>query len=248
MYWKTAWLRKVDANAPAATQPQQRPEAARLLPLLTVASRRPPADDGAELYRCQATELLRAAPELVRIRDLGQYVQDVRSGNASGWWALRTLVVALYNRMQGTRLRIRAGRRWGNVTGTATQTPTARTNLQPGDLVRVKSKAEVGPTLNADLLNRGMGFDAEMGRFCGKTARVARRIDRIIDERTGRMLQMKNPCIVLEGVVCEGAFNFNCPRAITPYWREIWLEKLDGGDSPVPHERAETAHAARAAE
>ena len=25
---------------------------------------------------------------------------------------------------------------------------------------------------------------------------------------------MKNPCIVLEGVVCEGVYNANCPRAI----------------------------------
>jgi hypothetical protein len=48
-----------------------------------------------------------------------------------------------------------------------------------------------------------------MARFCGRTAKVARRVDQIIDERTGRMIRMRNPCIVLEDVVCEGAFNFS---------------------------------------
>ena len=82
-----------------------------------------------------------------------------------------------------------------------------------------------------------MGFDAEMGRFCGRTARVARRIEHIIDERTGEMLHMRSPCIVLDGVVCEGAYAASCPRSITPYWREIWLEKVATAEA-APEESA----------
>jgi hypothetical protein len=111
--------------------------------------------------------------------------------------------------------------------------------LQPGDLVRVKSREEIEQTLNPELLNRGMGFDAEMGRFCGQTARVARRVDHIIDEHTGEMLVMKSPCIVLEGIICEGAFSGSCPRSITPYWREIWLEKVES--STAPNRNTDTA-------
>jgi len=37
---------------------------------------------------------------------------------------------------------------------------------------------------------------------------------------------------VLEGVVCEGAFSAACPRAITSYWREIWLEKIESAPAP----------------
>jgi hypothetical protein len=65
-----------------------------------------------------------------------------------------------------------------------------------------------------------------MVRFCGRTARVARRVTQILDEGTGRMIYMKNPCIVLEGIVCEGAYSASCPRAIPAYWREIWLDKV----------------------
>jgi hypothetical protein len=51
-------------------------------------------------------------------------------------------------------------------------------------------------------------------------------VDRCIDEKTGRMLTMKSPCIVLEGVVCAGAYKGNCPREFMPFWREIWLERV----------------------
>jgi hypothetical protein len=232
IYWKTAWLRKVqpgDTDGSAAPTPA--PE--RLLPLLTINSHRVEGD-GTKIYRCQATELLRAAPERLPLRDVGQFIHDIRTGNAGVGWTVRTILVALYNRAQGAgkrflppRMRWRGGRHWGFVRGTATKTPAVRTDLQPGDVVRVRSKDEIASTLNSDLLNRGMGFDGEMGRFCGHMGRVERRVGRIIDERTGRMLEMRNPCIVLENVVCEGAYNLNCPRSITPYWREVWLEKVD---------------------
>jgi hypothetical protein len=247
IYWKHAWLRKVDP-ADAGRAPTNAP-APELLPLLTISSRRPPAEDGAEVYRCQATELLRAAPDVLPFKHLGQFVEDVRTGNAGLLWTLRAVFVAFYNRMQGLSkrhlppgLRFKGGRHWGFLRGTATgKTPTAKNDLQPGDLVRIRSKKEIAPTLNADLLNRGMGFDAEMGRFCGRTAKVARRVDQIIDERNGHMIKMKNPCIVLDDVICEGAFNLNCPRAITPYWREVWLEKISADQPPVPQPRAEAA-------
>ena len=248
IYWKHAWLRKVDPAEGAPPPAAPAPEAPRLLPLLTIATRRPPAEDGETSYRCQATELLRAAPQVLPVRDLGQYVEDVRTGNVGVLWSARAFLVGMYNRAQDLsvrrlppRLRLRGGRHWGNLVGTATKTPTGQTGLQPGDVVRIKSKEEIAPTLNADLLNRGMGFDAEMARFCGRTARVARRVDHIIDEHTGRMLHMRSPCIVLEGLICEGAFNASCPRSITPYWREIWLEKLTPETSTVAKDATDGA-------
>lgn len=232
IFWKRAWLRKVDpAEGLAPTESQDAPG---LLPLLTITSRRPPAEDGAELHRCQATELLRAASQPLPFRDLGQFAEDIRVGNAGPAGTARAILVALFDRAQGFSvrhlppwLRWRGGLQWRQLRGTATKTPTVDSGLQPGDLVRIRSRKEIAATLNTDRLNRGMGFDSEMGRYCGRTARVARRVDHIIDERTGRMLRMRNPCIVLEGLVCEGVYHSNCPRAITPYWREIWLEKID---------------------
>ena len=241
LYWKAAWLRPVAADAstptvdpgaaPSSTDTGVVPPGARLLVLVDTNATRT-ADDGTKRFVCQATELLRAAPDQLRWRQFGQHIQDVRVGNVSVAFAARAFLVGTFNRMQGAskrlpaRLRFRDARPWRFVRGRPGPTPTAETGLQPGDLVRIRSKEEIMATLNEKLLNRGLGFEAEMARFCGRTARVARRVNRIIEEPTGRMIEMKYPCIVLEGVVCEGAYNASCPRGIPSYWREIWLERL----------------------
>ena len=244
IFWKTAWLRPVDGPATVTDPvPPTAPNGSRLLPLLTANTQRP-SEDSEPTYKCQVTELLRAAPVELPLRDLGQYVDDVRSGNATLHFAARALLVGGFNRVQDLSrrrlprpLRFRKGKTWQFIEGRPGKTPTIETGLQPGDWVRIKSKAEIMETLNEKQLNRGLGFQAEMARFCGRTVRVARRVTQILDEKTGRMLYMKNPCIVLEGIVCEGAYLAACPRAIPAYWREIWLDKV-----PAP---AETSAAAR---
>ena len=234
IYWKEAWLRRVGAPADGAGARAPGSASTRLTVADVYArSTRNPAPDGEELFSCQATELLRAAPELLPFRDLGQYARDLRSGNVGILAVVRAFLVGLFNRVQGLsarflppRLRFREGMRWGFVKGTLTKTPTGTSDLQPGELVRIKSKAEIMRTLTKDLRNRGLGFEEEMARHCGREARVLRRVDRCIDESTGRLLHMKNPCIVLEDTVCEGAYNANCPRSIYSFWREIWLERV----------------------
>jgi hypothetical protein len=232
IYWKNAWIRPVEGADDAALPVDPEVERKVFIELSTIARR--VNDEGEDIYRCQATEILRAAPRVLPLRDIDQYVVDLRSGNVRFPAFARALLIGLFNRYQvaSTKflprfLRIKGGRTWGFLSGHEGKTPTGQLDLKVGELVRIKPKAEIVKTLNTELLNRGMGFDAEMARFCGRTARVLRRIDTIVDENTGKMLHMKNPCIVLDGIVCEGAYSANCPRAITAYWREIWLERVE---------------------
>src|ERR1019366_1274782 len=108
-------------------------------------------------------------------------------------------------------------------------TPTEFLNLQPGELVRVKTHEEILRTLNTSSMNRGMYWDAEMVPYCGGTYRILKRVTRIINEKTGQIQEMKNPCIILDSVVCQARYS-HCrmfwPRSIYPYWREIWLERV----------------------
>ncbi|WP_436758531.1 hypothetical protein [Streptosporangium sp. V21-05] len=235
-YWKESWLKRVDPDSPAPPVTAVGLAAGRpLLPILQAATRKEPGPDGEERFSCQATELLRAAPTCLPFKDVGQYVADVRTGNVGVTWMLRSFLVGLFNRFQQVskrvlprRLWIRGGMRWGFVRGGAgPTTPTRTLDLQPGELVRVRSKEEILKTLNDGLLNRGMGFEEEMSRYCGHVARVSARVERCLDEKTGRMLTMKNPCIILEGVICAGAYNVSCPREFVPFWREIWLERVE---------------------
>ena len=230
IYWKEAWLKRVPAEEADAA-----PEPLCTLATLRAATRRPPdpAAPGQERFACQATELRRAAPTRIPSWDARQYVADVRSGNAGALATFRTVCVGVFNEYQEAsrrllprRLRIRGGRRYPFIEGHLRKTPGETLDLQPGELVRVKSREEIVRTLDEHNANRGMSFDAEMLRYCGMQARVLRRVEQIIDEKTGRMLRFKNPCIVLDDVICTGAYHRQCPRAIYPYWREIWLERV----------------------
>ncbi|WP_327093291.1 hypothetical protein OIE66_37935 [Nonomuraea sp. NBC_01738] len=227
LYWKHAWLKKVGHDDPVATV---RPRPTReLLPLLESNTLK-----GPERFSCQATELLRAAPTCVRFSDAGQYVTDVRSGNAGLGATVRGILVGLFNHWQRLSrklprvLRIKDGGNWGFVpAGTLRRTPSDHLDLKPGDLVRIKPKAEIIATLDTSRHNRGLGFEEEMARHCGKVTRVRSRVDVCVDERTGELLTMKTPCITLEDVVCAGAYSVNCPREFVPFWREIWLERVN---------------------
>ena len=108
-------------------------------------------------------------------------------------------------------------------------TPVANLNLQPGELVRVKPHKEILTTLEG-YKNRGMYFDAEMVPYCGGVYRVKARIERFINEKTGKMSALKTPAVMLEGVWCQSRYSYcrmHCPRSIHSWWREIWLERVD---------------------
>lgn len=229
LYWKEDWLKRIEPGSPAAE-----PSGPIDLPLLEVNTRKEPGPDGSPRYACQATELLRAAPTCLPARDLRQYVDDIRTGNVTAMASLLAFLVAMFNRMQSAsrrllppRLQFRDGLPWGFVKGRVVgRTPTAMLDLQPGELVRIKSKEQIEATLDSDRLNRGMGFEEEMARYCGRTARVQARVTKCLDERTGELLTMKNPCIILADIVCAGVYSRSCPRQFVPFWREIWLERV----------------------
>jgi hypothetical protein len=252
IYWKTVWLKKVEptqdqtgADADGPRGPSRRPvpgcsrDDLSILACRVEAPRTGAGDADAStdshrtVYSCQATELMRAAPELIPIWDLRQYVEDVRFGNAKAPTVARGVVIGLFNRAQKQaarrlprRLLIRGGRTYPFIEGRARESLTERLDLLPGEWVRVKSKERIEATLNAGNRNRGLTFDVEMLKYCGRTSRVLRRVEHIINEQTGEMIHLKNPCIVLDEVICTSDYHRSCPRGIYPYWREIWLERV----------------------
>ncbi len=241
LFWKEAWLKRVTKNAlydhPAKlafVSPSAAKYAAPRCDRNTLEkSTRVSVDDGdtADRYVCQATEVLRATSALTWW-DPRQYWQDLVSRNLRIRDLVRYGTIALYNLVMRLHWR---GRPYPYVRGRAKgTTPTAVLNLQPGELVQVRSRDEIMSTINADRKNRGLSFDVEMVPFCGKTFRVLRRVDRLINEKNGAMSQISRDCIVLEGVTCSGCFSDNrlfCPRSVYPYWREIWLKRIDERDA-----------------
>lgn len=230
LFWKEAWLKRVDQpTSRVAPQASTRGPCTRdRLQAVTRQSNDP--GTGEVRYRCQATELV-AATTLLKWWDIRQYWRDWRSGNVNLGRLLRVLAMATFNAVQ----------RWrGGVPQPALpamhlkKTPSEALGLQPGELIRVKSLDEIARTLDVDGKNRGMRFDVEMARYCGGQYPVRQRVERIIDEPTGRMLRFANECIILEGGVCKAECSQKrlfCPRSIYSYWREIWLERVDTNEA-----------------
>jgi len=238
LFWREEWLKPAGAEAtPADEVPAPGPAAAAgctEADLITATGEGDEAD-GTRRYSCQATELTRAGPERLAWWDARVYVRDVRAGNSRVLPMLRSVLVLLFNVVQAGSRRylppklrlIRGGQKFPFVLGQLDRTPKVTLDLQPGELVRVKSKEEILATLDHKATNRGLSFDAEMLKYCGTQARVLRRVQRIIDEPTGKMLRFTSDCIILEGVICAADFHQYCPRSIYPYWREIWLERVE---------------------
>lgn len=256
IFWKEAWLKRVDGPGQPAAAPAQ-PQAAPLTASGTAGcteqdvlagTRAPgPQDPHDPAYVCQATQLPYATTDL-KWWDVRQYLEDLWSGNVGLWQMVKGGVYATYYRLStlgiglGRPLRwfydrchfLWRGTRFPRHRGTIPPdepTPVLPTplNLQPGELVRVKAHEEILKTLNIANKNRGLYFDAEMVPYCGGTYRVLRRVGQILDERTGKMTRIKNEAIILDGVICQSRYShcrMFCPRAIYPYWREIWLERV----------------------
>jgi len=85
-------------------------------------------------------------------------------------------------------------------------TPTGRLDLKPGEYVRIKTQTEIEQTIHKNGQNRGLYFDPEeMAPYCGWVVKIRKPVTKIIDEPTGKMLHMKQPCIMSEGVICKGS-------------------------------------------
>jgi hypothetical protein len=237
LFWREEWLRPVGDAAsnqptPATREPVRRAGATRTD--LDRATHQPgsPISGPDERWSCQNTEL-RQASKRIPHWDLRHFVRDVRNGTVSAGTALRYLLPYLIETYQGISrnrlprwLLIRGGAKFPAVHGSLTKTPVKRLDLQPGEPVRVRTRQEIRQTVDRDARNRGLSFETEMTPYCGRSMRVDRRVNRIIDDWTGRMLNLSTPCIVLEGAVCKGLFHGLCTRRTDTYWREIWLERV----------------------
>lgn len=251
IFWREAWLKRAEPqflnghqigaqgagapSEPSSDTTKRTQEAVRA----TVKSPSTVRGDSAEqVYACQATDLRDFTSHLYWW-DLRQYIRDIRSGNLSPGIAdskserllesvlgflevTRGLVILVFNKIQG----VRDGVQYPRIEGALATTPITELNLEPGEFVQVKSKTEILETLDRRNRNRGLLFDSEMVRYCGGTFRVLKRVHRIVDEKTGKMMYMKSPCIILEGVACASEYHRFCPRSIYHYWREAWLQRV----------------------
>lgn len=227
IYWKEAWLKRVDdrTGGPSGAPGKQSvsrdtlPQAERIFAATTKGRS---ADGNDTIYSCQATESL----EYTSAPSVGQthsYFEDVRCGNVRWYEAARAYLVERFNAFQQTR----GGTNYPPLEGALAKTPVQTLDLKPGELVQVRTRKEIVDTLDIEGKNRGLTFDREMLIYCGGSYRVLKRVEKIIDEPSGKMMPMKRDCVILEGAVCTSRYHGLCQRRIYAFWREIWLRRTN---------------------
>jgi hypothetical protein len=256
IFWKEVWLKRVqrsndikkgqNINIHAISEGKRKKEDICTEEMLIKTCCLNSDSESELIYRCQATMLPNYSQPLSPF-SIRPYIEDYRSGNVKtirqmlprfayrGYDNLINAGVGLgpilrwvYDCFQ----KIRGGQIYPARTGiipAGSKTPAAMQALQPGEMVRVKSYEDILKTIDTSSANRGLRFSPEMVPYCGKVMRVMKRVNRAIDEKSGKMLHFKNPCIILEGGICQALYNKRmlfCPRATFAWWREIWLERL----------------------
>ena len=267
LYWKEAWLKPVSRNSDGAVTHLDMPDGGDVnaVPGAGCSESKVWANTevsdpngGDPTYICQATQVPYATTYLAWW-DLRQYFEDYWSGNVGIGRIISGLVYSMYYHLSQAGIGVGPAMRWfydkfhpvwggtlfprkpGHIPP-GKPTPMATLNLQPGELVRVKPHQEILKSVDAGNRNRGMYWDAELVPYCGGIYRVLRRVSKIIDEKTGKMVKMKTPCIVLDTVVCQARYSpcrMLCPKSMYPYWREIWLERVEA--NACDRNRAEDA-------
>jgi len=247
--WKEAWLKRIpdkkskgssQLESSSTTTQSQRFQIEKSVYTesdLVRATKRSDSNDE-ELFSCQATEIKKASSYLAWW-DIRQDTRDIWSGNVGTFEAIRAFVfwiftlllrvgcyralVTLYNRLQ----RLRGAEPYPYRQGRLKNTPTCKLNLQPGELIQIKSYDEILETLDTKGKNRGLSFDVEMVKYCGGIHRVLCRVQRIIELKTGRMSTLSTDCLILEGVTTRGDYHRFYPQNEYPFWREIWLKRIE---------------------
>jgi len=247
-FWKTAWIKPVDSETRTVSANMRSPDSRTGISedQLLAATVKAGTDSPEPIYSCQATQLYNATT-LLPWWDVRQFWRDIRYGNVSIGRAARVLTVAMFRWFTTIGIGYRISVWMYNKVHTALNgfpaplgtgtiplgqpTPPCDLGMRPGEWVRVKSHEEIKRTINTGGKNRGMWYDHEMVKFSGNEYGVLRRVDTIIDEVSGKMLHMKQPCIVLDKVWCTAEYTngrLMCRRAVTTYWRENWLERVEG--------------------
>jgi hypothetical protein len=103
--------------------------------------------------------------------------------------------------------------------------------LKVGDLVEVRSAAEILSTLDDQGSLDGLPFMPEMLAFCGRRLRVSKVAHKTcdtIDQTGGRRMA---GAVHLEDTRCDGSSHGGCQAGCLFYWKEYWLKPATASET-----------------
>lgn len=216
LIWKTQWLKPMPSSAALQVDMSPFPRNVEV-----------PIVPGAT-FKCQYTMLTQASSPQAPLTVRGLVAPWAVGNVATGAW-LTAVLTRAFNAFQGWR--------GGTVFPTRPASGNDKTimgePLQRGDWVRIKTPAEIARTLDNNSKNRGLWFDADMLKYCGRCYEVRGRVKQIVDVLSGAMIPMKTPCIIMEEVHYSGEFQGFGEQHDYLYYRESWLQRIEAPTASV---------------
>jgi hypothetical protein len=112
-----------------------------------------------------------------------------------------------------------------------------------GDLVEIKSWAEIRATLDERGCLEQLPLMPEMVGMCGQRAYVFRCVHRLFDYRKTRRMRHMDGAVLLVGTVCDGSNHGGCEAACHTIWKSAWLRRVarsdDAAGAPVSSDRSD---------
>ncbi len=211
IFWKQAWLKPSGSISPSNGFHLLKVNQSDLVAI---------AGRNGQVF-CQSTEIVKASRPLPWWEPK-QYLWDLKYNRISFIKFVESLLIAVYNKLA----HFGRFKSWRFVAGPGQANSQEQPlNLQPGEMVRVKSVAEIKATLDIDGKHHSLLFAPTMLSFCGQVLRVQKRVENIVLEGTSRQRKIKDT-VLLEGATCDGVCHRLCPRQSFLFWRECWLERV----------------------
>lgn len=103
----------------------------------------------------------------------------------------------------------------------------AKESLRRGDLVEVRSAAEILRTLDETGRMAGLPFMPEMAKFLGQRFTVVARGDKICDTIKYTGSRRLEDSVIIDSPRCDGSSHDGCQAECRVFWKEDWLRKVE---------------------
>jgi hypothetical protein len=109
-----------------------------------------------------------------------------------------------------------------------------RRPLRAGDVVEVRSAAEILATLDANGELEALPFMPEMLAYLGRRLVVDRRAEKICDTVRYAGSRRLNDTVLLEDLRCDGSGHDGCQTGCRLFWKEAWLRLVGPEEALAP--------------
>src|SRR4051795_288261 len=103
----------------------------------------------------------------------------------------------------------------------------AESTFRPGDVVTLRSPAEILSTLDATGSLDAVPFMPEMLQYIGERFTVSKRVEKICDTICPIGSRRMRDTVFLEELRCDGSGHGGCQAECRIYWKEAWLTKVE---------------------